>query len=951
MVAESEEVAVAPTLSTDEPVVVEAGEALRAAIARGAVVDERPGDEPPAAVEPAPVEPAPVEPGEALRAAIARGAVSEERGRPCSSGTGSHSGGSSNMSPASGDALSPAVSHDSAGESGVVSARTIFAVYHTWCRWLDNPEEGNQLEQMLHTLSQGGEQFRSFVQFLARVAEPHRSVGLGNSEVNDVAEDEAQWRSCTAMRVACHAFTSPNTSATQEGVQVLNLVCYELLGGLQPRQTRGNSMHICTVLQHLMSAHDMEVTSALLQYHAPFVLIRALNRPGCAELLLGFVLGCEAPLPALSANQNLKPLSTEAHQQVLHYLTSWGWNTLVAALLDSGVRKANAANNTGCSPATSSLRSPGEHWASGSPAPASPAGGRRRSWPSPGTPGWPSPGLGACTPQRRLSTPRAEASPLLTLPPQMSSPSPSQAPSFLELPVKALVEHLPPVQDENAPSQNYVATAGSPQPRSYRSSGADSPGAALVTAVAVGAGAAEGGALGITSPDGDSTAAPGSPGRSCGGPWTPGNKRSRGDLGAAASPVQDLNMSSPPDVDSQRGVSVLIEFLASMLEICGRSSEQLNRRQQQQDQSLLMRAEARLELLQMLFVKTALISHLFRLLRCGVAQFESAQLLHALLQNAQNPNRRLGALLEPMIGQYLPHVDTLGTILLRGAPHRLAGGGTTYPGGLITSGGASASTCGGRRPSKEQTGPRRELRLNSYTVREPLGALRVSAVQILAALCDVSPERTLIAVKPQVWELLVRWFLVYRCNHIFQAACGRLFVASVQHGSVRLQHLIFAKLRLISGICDIVLAEGACGDRWQELRPRVSRAGAASPREAEHRVEKAQVALNHKRHPGGLGGIVPVVVALDHALQGTEPLSELIMVRPKPGDAGAGGARQPLAPRTVPQPAQALAVDEISKLAAPSACYMAKLLAGTAEWPQVVGAIGRAAEGQGAVAR
>ena len=39
-----------------------------------------------------------------------------------------------------------------------------------------------------------------------------------------------------------------------------------------------------TVLQHLL-AHESEVLTLLLHYQAPFVPLRALNRPGCSEVL------------------------------------------------------------------------------------------------------------------------------------------------------------------------------------------------------------------------------------------------------------------------------------------------------------------------------------------------------------------------------------------------------------------------------------------------------------------------------------------------------------------------------------------------------------------------------------------------------------------------------------------------------------------------------------------
>ena len=47
-----------------------------------------------------------------------------------------------------------------------------------------------------------------------------------------------------------------------------------------------------TALQHLLIAHEPEVLSLLLHYQAPFVLLRALNRPGCSEILQ-ILLGAE----------------------------------------------------------------------------------------------------------------------------------------------------------------------------------------------------------------------------------------------------------------------------------------------------------------------------------------------------------------------------------------------------------------------------------------------------------------------------------------------------------------------------------------------------------------------------------------------------------------------------------------------------------------------------------
>jgi len=401
------------------------------------------------------------------------------------------------------------------------------------------------------------------------------------------------------------------------------------------------------------------------------------------------------------------------------------------------------------------------------------------------------------------------------------------------------------------------------------------------------------------------------------------------------------------------GVNVLIEFLANVLEACGRAAESLRRprkhaRSEEEEAEAEQRAEVRLQLLQTLFVDTAMISHLFKLLPSPTAQFESATLLHAVLQNLLDSRCCFSsALTEPLLSQYLPHIEVLGTLLMRVALSRAEGSL--------------------RRPHEQQRGPRREVRLNAYKVREPLGPLRVAAVQILAALCDLAPGQVLPLVKPAVWGLLAQWFLSHRCNHIFQAACGRLWISVVQHGSVSLQHLVLVKLHLLGGLCDAVLAEGSCGDRWQELRAEqrglgsvTSSGGGAGPR-----AEKARVAVRKIRHPGGLGGIVPVLVALaDKAAAEVKAATEVNVAAEvevkealeaappslPPAERQLLAERQPLAERTVSQAMQcAMKPLGDAAIAAkhllPPSQHLARLLATTPLWPQVLGALGSPGEG------
>lgn len=61
-------------------------------------------------------------------------------------------------------------------------------------------------------------------------------------------------------------------------------------------------------------------------------------------------------------------------------------------------------------------------------------------------------------------------------------------------------------------------------------------------------------------------------------------------------------------------------------------------------------------------------------------------------------------------------------------------------------------------------------------------------------------------------------------------------------GSPQLLHSILATHGLLQGMCDAVLAEGACEDRWHDVRVVRCEAGASGPRS-----EKAQVAKRTSR--------------------------------------------------------------------------------------------------------
>jgi len=542
----------------------------------------------------------------------------------------------------------------------------------------------------------------------------------------------------------------------------------------------------------------------------------------------------------------------------------------------------------------------------------------------PRTPGWFSSPVVGGTPQR-LSTPIAGHSPLVSLVMPPSSPSlPGlQGASFLELPVscppRQAIEHVPevprwpdggevspryesPLSDSLLKSPSEVQVPQVPQEATPRTPAVEWPPLDV-----------------LAQEQAPRTPAP----LRCEKPQEPSSAE------RASSPAASSEAAFTPGGSPQsQGIGIILEFLTAVLDTACRSVDQLHRHRCSADADSEQRAMVRLQLLEALFVDTDLMPHLFELIRGGGAQFEAASLLHGLLQRAPDTQKGFGVLARPFLAHCSLHVETLGTLLCQLAP----------------------------KPCVNMKAP--QAQPNSYTVQEPLGSLRVLMVQILADLCSLAPQRVVLLIKPAVWELLVHWFRVYRCNHIFQAACSVLIVTVVRHGGAKLQAFVFVKLGLLREICDTVLAEGACGDAWHDLHS-TTRGG------DDAHAEKACIAVRRKRHPGGLGGITPVVTALAAAAAAaaTGALKENA-AEVSEGHSGANVAeRRPLALRALQTAPLAREYEEIGseyartrtkqqdiiKPTQPvlekssrlnSSCwYMGELLATTDSWPQVLCAV------------
>jgi len=703
----------------------------------------------------------------------------------------------------------------------------VLDVYNMWCQWLDAGSDHDP-RAAAKLLAQGGENLRSFVQFIARTTEPHSSAVTSEGEPTD----DAIRRSLLATGLACQTFPGIGPNCCVAGQHVLGVVCNELLQGLQAK-TQGCSVQICIILQYLLASHDLEVCSVLLQCHAPFVLLRALDQPGCAELLLGLLLGVSIPLPLMVPGYHPPPISTATLQQVVLYLATTKWPQRIDRIMLSRLQQEGT---------TTSAKSCAGRPLSPPRSPAGRQGCFRSDSKSPG--GWHSPGWVLRTPHgswwgglRHASS--LESSPVVA----PASPVISQAPPFPSLPASCTAET---VRCAVEPHGEVLLTPRERSKQRRAPSSASPPGAS-----------------------------------------SPERKRA------------SCN-------DSGRGICIMIEFLACLLETCGRTAEAFQRPNQIHDEEMKMRVQVQLRILEMIFIDTQMISNLFGLLRLQEAQFETATLLHALLQDTLNPNRVIGALSDRMLTAFLQHTDQIGSILQ----------------GVSGNDGETE-----RRPAIKHRSSH-ELRLNSYTVRNPLGALRVVAVQILAALCDLAPDDALPLITKNIWALLAKWFLTHRCNHIFQAACSRILVTVIKFGKPQLQQLIFKQLHLLGDMCDIVLSEG---DRWHDVHYQSS----GSTEVGGARMEKAQVTIRRRGHPGGLGSIVPVLSELEAQARASA------WVQPQSVQSA---GRQPLGERTVPQqqvPSKPVAEDICKILPAPPSqhpppCYIVSLLDATSVWARTL---------------
>eukprot|EP00927_Polykrikos_kofoidii_P019126 TRINITY_DN18918_c1_g2_i1.p1 TRINITY_DN18918_c1_g2~~TRINITY_DN18918_c1_g2_i1.p1 ORF type:complete len:910 (-),score=161.03 TRINITY_DN18918_c1_g2_i1:193-2880(-) len=802
---------------------------------------------------------------------------------------------------------------------------TLAPIYDMWCQWLDvvAAEDGDPADRpaasALRVLSEGSEVFSSFLQFLLQTAPPH------STENTDVASR----RSFAAAKLACRALGGPEAATVssvgggEDFAEIFQVLIAELLRALHPASP-ACSIHICVLLQHLIGAHDPDICIALLQHHAPFVLLRALDRPGCSELLVGLLLGHDVQLPPILKSQSPKPINSATVHQVLDYLHVTDWPGFLCTVLERGVEtiiredgniRGGHSLGEGSSPRATTLDRCTEQPCFPNKAgdteacPTTPTrrSGRQNGWicREVGT-------RGSAAPQRDPD-PLVELSELSTLPVLPSSPSPS-----CQMSQNFGVAGIPVVPGGTCvdpEKQRTVLETCSGRPP------AETAGSLIASSLLPGEGvefdcvADLPARTPLVAPS-----APAAPDRKCPSSETITQLLQNDDL--VSKEIDDKNLCS-----CKRHVTLLIDFLATLLETCGRASELASSQRSRQRFSPEAQAmnEVRLHLLSTVFFETTLVSHLFKLMCGGTAAFESANLALALLRDATNPRRTMSSKADSVILLFVPHVPALGDLLLHGMEQTVG----------ATSGDDDGFDVVSQTAPWQPLPRQQQQQQQQHHHPQRLGALRVTAVQILAALCDLAPTRVLPLLKPAVWAALVRWFLTQRCNHIFQAASSRLLAAVALHGSAWLQQLVFSRNRLLDGLFDIVLAEGASTDNWHDLHNRTSTDRGESEI-SRARAEKSHVAVRHRRHPGGVGGAMFVI----------RTLTEVATARAATLEKGNGNERRPLAELNscfVGSVSKSIACgqhdDDISESKPPSIAtnsYVAQMVACAPQWSQVL---------------
>lgn len=740
--------------------------------------------------------------------------------------------------------------------------------------------------EVAQVLLQGGELLRSLLRFVSRgvrqaqlagevsttcatAARPGAGTGAAaktaarHNDGNVICEVAAR-RSYAAARVLCATLAGPMAASSlamagATGAQVLNFICCELVASLWPGSP-AISLHCCTVLHQLMGAHGPMVCIFLLQQSAPFILLRSLNRPGCTALLLAIILGCEAPLPSLQTGLAPRPLGVPVLQQVMQYVRSTQWPQLIAAILQAELNRhcPGVEVDAGAAPLPAPCTKP------------------------PGSPWRPSLPPG---PQSLMSTPTV----CVTSPSELSSAPPSPG--------------APPVRTPRAHTPRASISARLPSPALPRRPGSrPSPAAQRLP--------------------GTPRKVPRTPEKPPSGARKAVRTPRSSPPGLPALPCSPAGGASPagagePGEDKHEAAAILLEFLACLVETAARTRDSVLAagafKRQTVDPELSCRATMQHQLLYMVFIETPLASHLFGLMRSGVAQFDIASLLFSLLQQALHPSEWFNWGRDRLHDLYVPHLDAIGKLLL-----------------------GSGSRGTSRRSRTTQT-PRDQTQGCRRATSERLGALRVLAVQFLAAMCQTKPDKTLALVSPEIWTLLVRWFVTHRCNHIFQGACSQLLVAVVRHGSPDLQHTVFVRSQLLAGICELVLVDAAgVGAR--------------------------------QRHPGGLGSVSQVVTVLAEVQQSAmdrlrggfagveappvakqrQPLQERAVVpqiqaaqigTPTKKQFAKAGASSSIVEPTTPR----IAAAAVAAVAAGAGAtqfipghYVARMLASAPSWPQVV---------------
>jgi hypothetical protein len=302
--------------------------------------------------------------------------------------------------------------------------------------------------------------------------------------------------------------------------------------------------------------------------------------------------------------------------------------------------------------------------------------------------------------------------------------------------------------------------------------------------------------------------------------------------GGSASAVAETPPLSPKCRRQLVTFSGVVEFLCRVLEACSKCSENQRLRDQ-----LFQRA------LSLLFVENDAIGYVLVSVVSGRCRFNAVSLLYEILKLALTPKGCLSFLAENILQQYFQFISPLSFIIVHTKANSM-------------------------QSPDEGEGGSSFLRLQTYTIRSPLGATLTTLTQVLSLVVQQYNRDALMMIGPECWIYFVAWFIDHRCNQIFHTACCRIFMTLLNHGEPLLIRHVFEDLGLARSLMMLGISEQCVGTPMTEWRRFPGNPHQASceeyryPDDQGSHCSKVTQTNKNSKHPGGMGSCWKVVAAL-----------------------------------------------------------------------------------------